>query len=717
MAANSEDFDAPTLSALDEEARLRVFKGWFRSDADRSREWRARAREEFDFVAGKQWSESDKQALRLQQRPTIVFNRTLAIIKAIAGAEINGRHEIRFIPRGNEDTQVNEVLSGASKWMSDGCDGEDEESTAFQHSLICGMGWTENRLDFEQEAEGKYIEEAIDPLEMYWDGEARKKNLADARRLWRVRVMKLADAKTLFPGFEDDEYDAVWASDTGGNEPAKTLEQKRLRNENSPGASHDATYVTIAQVQWWERETYYAVMDPQTGEKLELETEKFRTLQKAAKKIGIPIKYAKLTKRCYKQAFIGGVELECGDIVRAPSDGGDQEGPELRGFTFTCITGEPDHNAGTWFGLVTVMRDPQMWANKWLSQSLHILNTTAKGGILAESDAFEDQRQAEETYARPDAITWVTRNAISSNKIMAKPGAVMPSGQIELMQFAISSIRDASGVNVEMLGSADRDQPGVLESHRKQASMTILATMFDSLRRFRKMVARIRLYYIQNFLSDGRIIRITGRDGEQAVKLIRDQTIGDYDVIVDDAPTSPNQKEQNWAIIMTLLPAFKEQLVQYPDVLAEVLNASPLPSRLTETIKKAMSASAAPNENQVKAQQIAEAKAVAEIAQTQSVAELNQAKAGRTQAQAGLDLALMRKTLSDLELSLPRLRAELSRADADISLTGAQTVATHVSAAHQSMQPIPHADPHTGAPATSPPSVPPDGASPNPSGY
>ncbi len=51
------------------------------------------------------------------------------------------------------------------------------------------------------------------------------------------------------------------------------------------------------------------------------------------------------------------------------------------------------------------------------------------------------------------------------------------------------------------------------------------------------------LYLIENYLSDGRLIRIVGQEQEQYVPLIRQPGNASYDVIVDEAPTSPNQKE------------------------------------------------------------------------------------------------------------------------------------------------------------------------------
>jgi hypothetical protein len=649
----TESIEAPKQpSQLPAELLYRTFKTWFELDSGHTNKWRKTAREEFDFVACKQWDPTDERTLTDAGRVAITFNRTLAIVKSVAGIEINGRHEIAFLPRqatNMEQAEFNELLSEGSRWMADGCDAQDEQSDAFQDCCICGMGWTEQRLDFELNPEGAYIEERVDPLEMYWDSSARAKNLVDARRVWRVRKMPLLDARELFPGVPDFELDAPWARFAGTlTEPLKPVEDRRLREENLKFDYDPKTEVHIVQVQWWEREIYWRVVDPQdpNAKPIDMSIQEYEKLQRRFEALGRPLVALELKRRVYKQAFLGGSVL-----------GGVRPSPVADRFTFHCITGERDRNEGTWFGLVRLMKDPQMWANKWLSQSLHILNTSAKGGILAEEDAFTDQREAEDTYAQPDAITWVRKEAIQKGKIMQKPGAGIVAPYINLLQFAITSIRDTVGINLELLGMRDANQPGILEAQRKQAAMTILATLFDSLRRFRKGVGRVRLYMIQNYLSDGRWIRVTGDQGHKFVQLLRDKTQGEYDIIVDDAPTSPNQKEKSWGIIQMMLPAIRDMLT--PEIVLMLLEYSPLPTKLIESLKTMLKE---PDPQQQQQQQMAQAAAQAEIAKVQAAAERDKATALRTMFGIELDKATAAGTRAQTVLDIASAASEQSQA-------------------------------------------------------
>lgn len=637
-------------SALaDDDARMRCFKAWFRADAQHSSKWRKEAYEDFAFVAGEQYTREETDQLREQGRIPITFNRTLGIVKAVAGTEINGRHEIKFVPRGNEDTQVNDLLTGASKWLADGCDAEDEESEAFQDALVCGMGWNEARMSYEEDPEGKYLQDCVDPLQMWWDRKARKKNLADATRVWRVVKMARQDAKEKFPDVDEGILDATWTTGYEYGDEPKSYEEKVKRFENTGEYTDDE--LRIVQLQWYEKETYYKVADPTSGKMVDLDAGQHKRLMARAKKLGVPEpRSAKLTRRVYKQAWLGQELLE-------PVE----DAPFKDRFSWACITGEPDHNGGTWFGFVRVARDPQRWSNLWLLQTQYILNSSAKGGIMAETSAFKDQRQAEESWAKQDRITWVSDRALSGEhkKIDFKPVAQFPSGYFQMMEFAVMSIPQVTGINYEFMGQKDVNQPGVLENMRKMAAMTILATMFDSLRRFRKIIGRLRLFVIQNFISDGRLIRITNQP--QAVPLMKEKTAGEYDVVVDDAPTSPNQKERNWAIIADLLPAFKDQLAANPHVLMEVLKYSPLPADLVVQIEQAM---AKPNPEQEEAKAIAKATAVAKLNQLQSTADLNQSKSGASEATAMYDIAMAEHLLkkNDNEAGLGELATAAHKA-------------------------------------------------------
>jgi hypothetical protein len=651
------DDDGDTAK-IDKVQLARRIKGWVKADSRHRSKWEKQAKLDFGFVACDQWDEEDKKKMEANGRVPVVFNRVLTIIKSICGSEINGRLETRYMPRGVEDTKQNELLSAASDWMSDQCDAEDEQSEAFESAVICGMGWTEARMDYDESPEGKYVEVEVDPFEMYWDCKATKKNLADARRITRIRRICISEARAMFPGVPDEDLDAAWADHASPGDDQKNPRSQEDQNHSNDDlddpVAADRNDVTLVHCQWWEKEPYWMVAlepDPMMGmqqppmEPEELSQEEFKQFEANAKKAKIRFQSAKLMRRVYKQAFVGAKILDYGPT------------PCPYEFSFQCITGERDRKNGQFFGFVRTMRDPQMWANKMLSNALHIANTTAKGGIIAEKNAFDDERQAEQSYAQPNEISWAAEGAVQHGRIMPKPGTGDPSVYLKLLEFSISSIRDASGVNLELLGLRDANQPGILEAQRKQAAMTVLASLFNSLRRFRKNIGRIRLHLIQEHMSDGRLIRIKGDMGPEVAQLAKDATAGEYDVIVADAPTSPNQKEQTWMMIQNILPVFKDMLT--PDVTLALLEYSPFPTEVVEKLRTLK-------------QQADQKAAQAAEEQKKLLAEDRQYNLQNLQAKTQKDQAAAQKTMveagtaqNQVQLGHVKEQADARKADAD----------------------------------------------------
>jgi hypothetical protein len=206
------------------------------------------------------------------------------------------------------------------------------------------------------------------------------------------------------------------------------------------------------------------------------------------------------------------------------------------------------------------------------------------------------------------------------------------------MEFAVNSMPQVTGINLELLGLVQKEQAGVLEAQRKQAGYAILAVFFDSLRRYRKMQGRVMLHYIQEYISDGRLVRIQGQNGnEQYVPLVRNRDTAKYDVIVDEAPMSANQKEAVWGMLTQMLPILQKQPVPM-EVWQEFLRYSPLPSSVSGKIGQALAQAAQPDPEQQQMQmagaQLALRKEAATAAKDETQAVLNQARAVQATKQA-----------------------------------------------------------------------------------
>lgn len=582
---------------------------WFLNDRDHREKWEEQAKEDYDFVAGRQWSEEEIEALKAKARPIVTFNRIGPVVDSVHGQEIGNRREVRYLPREMGDVKPNEILTSAAEWFRDQSTADDQESDAFLDTIICGMGWTETRVDFDEQPDGKPDISRVDPFEMFWDFDAKKRNLTEARRVWRVRRVPLGEAQAMFPGVSVDEINATWTT------IQSIADLKREDDTNTGNAQNGDERVTLVQVQWIERERYYIAHDPMSGQQAEFTPQEFADANKRMKQlIGTEMQGVARRRKVRKQAFLGKIVLSVGPA------------PCPYEFSLQCITGKRDRNTNTWYGIVRAMKDPQRWANKWLAQMMHIMNSNSKGGLLAEKGAFDNQRQAEKTWADPSAITWTKDGAIANQKIKEKAPAQFPAGFQQLTEFAISSIRDSSGVSIELLGLRNADQPASLEYQRKQAGLTILQPMFDSLKHYRIMQGRVMLHYIQHDLSDGRLIRIVGQEGEKYVRLIK-QASTEYDIIVDDAPTSPNQKEAIWQMLMQLLPMLKGEIP--PQIMVKLLKYSPFPSSVVEEIEQAGEQMA--QSPQAQQQAMLQMQGLAsQVEETKSKAMLNKAKAMET---------------------------------------------------------------------------------------
>ena len=537
--------------------------------------WIEEAEEAYRFVAGDQWSEEDLATLREQQRPAIVFNRIAPLIDSVAGSQVNNRQETKFLPRTLDDQGKAEILQGVTAWVRDNCDAEDEESEAFLDVAICGMGWLETRVDYTEDPDGKIVIERRDPLEMGYDPSAHRRNLSDARWVYCKRKMPVDEVLSLWP----DAKAALLPSSitSAGNQNTAV---RPVRDAYDAAAQHsddavDRDSVEVVFYQWREVISEYFVLNAEKGAIERLTAEDWAKL---GERVGVEkrdkLRHVKQSRQTWHKAVVAGdTVLEHGPNVIATDR------------TFKSITGRRDRARNCFYGIVRAVLDPQRWANKWLSQSLHMINTSAKSGVIVEESAIPGnlRRKFEEDWSKPGSVSVVGDGGLG--RIQPKVPAPFPSGFDRMLQFAIASIPDVTGINKEVLGLADREQAASLEWQRKQSAQTVLAPLFDSLRRYYKEEGRLLLKFIKEFIPPDKVLRITMPDGkpEQVVPaMIPDADM--YDVVVDQAPNSPNQKMEVWAAMQPMMPVLIKELP--PPVLLQLLEYSPLPESTVQKIKE-----------------------------------------------------------------------------------------------------------------------------------
>lgn len=638
------------------DALIRKFNAWDKAIQSSSQgAWREEALDCYAMVAGDQVKDEDKRAAEEAGILYAQLNKIDPTVSAICGSEITNRQEVRYYPRqvSNESAQKNEILTAAAEWVRDECDAGDEESEAFRDCIICGMGWTETRMSYDEDPDGMPVTERVDALEMAWDPSARRPNLTDSRYRRRKRRFSKDEAAERFnidPEMYGNGRDKESSGPTHNADPEEAYQGK-----SEPELRKDE--IEITEYQWYELEPRVRYMDPQTGGLEEIDEEGYQRVAPILAQLGAP-EGVPFRGRCYYRAF------RIGDAIIS----GPEKLPEEQ-FTLNCVTGKLDRNKGIWYGVVRAMRDPQRLLNKQVTQLQRIIDVTAKGGLLADSDAFEDPEQAKQDWAAADTIVFTKSGAVAGGRVIPKPVGQYPSAIDKMLGLTLELVPGVSGVNNEMLGVIDREQAGVVEWQRKEAAYGVLKVFFNALRRYRRQQGRLLLKLITKYMSDGRLVRVMGQLGDvKYVQLAKQPDTLKYDVIVDEAPAGPNQKERTMLFLMSPV-GMQIAKTMPPQMQAKMMEYTPLPASLVAEMQQ-MIAQMPPQQDpkavamQQKLQFDMQAKQMEmQTSQQEAVAnfQLEQAKAAaKAQAdqQANQEQAALKLQVAQMDQAIKRMEVE-----------------------------------------------------------
>jgi hypothetical protein len=223
-----------------------------------------------------------------------------------------------------------------------------------------------------------------------------------------------------------------------------------------------------------------------------------------------------------------------------------------QGFSIKFKTGTYNKTKKIWVGMINSMMEPQKYYNKYLTELMFTIAANSKGGVMVEEDAVKDIQEFEKNYARTDAVIVMNSGALSQGKVQPKANPAIPTGMDSLIQLSEAAITK-NGVDPSFMGSLERqDQSGILYKRRIRQIISRFANYFDAVTLYQKEDARLCSDLIRVWVQNnaGEFVRITGEDGiEEFVQLNEDSMASEYDVSVQEAPQTPEDKQETAVLL------------------------------------------------------------------------------------------------------------------------------------------------------------------------
>ena len=620
-------------------------RSWFLAEAARQSANRAMMARSESFYDGNQYEFEDAETLRERGQPVVVYNEVKPTIDWLIGTERKTRVDFLVVAddEGEEADEDARLKTKLLKYLDETNRASFERSYAAEDAFKAGIGWMEVGLRGDNNGAPIYIG-SESWRNILWDSQASKRDLSDARYLFRIKVVDLDVAIALFP---DKKSKLEACAQTGDD-------AEILRNWLGTGliAGLDAfssqedklDYLTakpvdifnarerVLLIECWSREPFhnkepgpYGIADPMTWR------------------------------------IMCSIMTEADTLIESWSPFKHDR------FPFVPYWAYRNKRTGLPYSPICQLMGPQEALNHRMSRSLY---EASANQLLMEESAFNAEVMDIDDIRRelddPHGTAVFASGALAGNKVRDRDNKGAAQFQLNLAQYDQAAIRQMSGVTGESRGLDTNATSGRAVLAKQEQGSLITMELFDNLMFARQMEGELSLSMAEQFLTQPMTVRVSGDAGKQEYSRINEpQPDGSYrnDITLRQAHFTVGEQawkqsfaeaafEQLMQVMTQLASAAPQIVVNLLDVIFEMHPSLPRKQAILQRIRAVNgqideSGKISPEQQaqRQQQQQMAQAQFEAQMAQLQAQIREAQAKGEKLEADA------MAKRLEGLYLS------------------------------------------------------------------
>lgn len=558
------------------------------------------------------------------------FNRIRRVINMISGHQRRNRKSTIVVPVENGDEETAEQFTKIMMWINQQENVLETISESFHGSLVTGLNLLQVWVDYRGDAVSgnikvdncSYNSFLIDPY-------FRKPDLSDCNALWKRSFLTKRECISLLPDKAEEILDLIGV-DSGTGRDGKFQFMPESYNYGQKNL------LTYDEFYYRDYRTQKVLVDSQTGETQEWRSDDENALNEFIQT------FQQITVITQEIPTVRVAIVLQGKVMY---DGPNPLGTDSYPFVPVLAYYNPQmpYFTNRVQGVVRGLRDAQYLYNRRRVIELDILESQINSGWIYKENALVNPKDVFLSGQGRGLALKQTANMTDVQQIM--PPQVPPS-MIQLSELLAKEVSEISGVNEELIGSANDDKAGILSMLRQGAGLTTLQVLFDQLDRSQKLLGKLVIDIVQNNFTPGKIKRIIEQEPTQQ---FYNKSFGRYDAAVEEGLNTTTQRQMQFAQMLQL----RETGV--PISTRDLLDASTMQGK-----KKIIENAEAQEKQAAQAQQMQMQSAMQE-----QEARTNLANA-RAQADQGLGMERMSRIEENRELANER-RAEAHK-DEEIAL-------------------------------------------------